>query len=99
MPFGVHSEVGRLRKVMVHRPGLEHARLTPSNAADLLFDDVIWVAKAKQEHDAFCEIMRERDVEVFEIETPLTEVLANSDARPWRCEHVLSERQSGLGAV
>ena len=44
MPFGVHSEVGRLRKVMVHRPGLEHTRLTPSNAEDLLFDDVLWVA-------------------------------------------------------
>ena len=46
MPFGVHSEVGRLRKVIVHRPGLEHTRLTPSNAGELLFDDVIWVARA-----------------------------------------------------
>ena len=44
MPFGVYSEVGRLRKVMVHRPGLEHTRLTPSNAEELLFDDVLWVA-------------------------------------------------------
>ena len=42
MTFGVHSEVGRLHKVMVHRPGLEHARLTPSNAEELLFDDVLW---------------------------------------------------------
>ena len=48
MPFGVHSEVGRLRKVMVHRPGLEHTRLTPSNAEELLFDDVIWVSRAKR---------------------------------------------------
>src|SRR4029453_12451064 len=47
--FGVHSEVGKLRKVMVHRPGLEHRRLTPSNAEDLLFDDVIWVDRAEQE--------------------------------------------------
>ncbi len=38
--------VGRLRRVMVHRPGLEHARLTPSNAGELLFDDVIWVYSA-----------------------------------------------------
>ena len=43
MAFGVHSEVGKLRKVMVHRPGLEHSRLTPSNAEELLFDDVLWV--------------------------------------------------------
>jgi arginine deiminase len=55
MPFGVNSEVGRLRQVMVHRPGLEHTRLTPSNAAELLFDDVLWVARAKAEHDMFCE--------------------------------------------
>ena len=53
MPFGVYSEVGTLRKVMVHRPGLEHTRLTPSNAEELLFDDVIWVARAKAEHDMF----------------------------------------------
>ena len=64
MALGVHSEVGRLRKVMIHRPGLEHTRLTPSNAEELLFDDVLWVKKAKDEHDAFAEVMRERGVEV-----------------------------------
>ena len=58
MSFGVNSEVGRLRQVMVHRPGLEHTRLTPSNAGELLFDDVLWVARAKAEHDMFCEAMR-----------------------------------------
>lgn len=47
MSFGVHSEVGRLRQVMVHRPGLERTRLTPSNAGELLFDDVLWVSKAE----------------------------------------------------
>ena len=46
MLLGAFSEVGRLRRVMVHRPGLEHTRLTPSNAEELLFDDVIWVARA-----------------------------------------------------
>ena len=66
MPFGVYSEVGKLRKVMVHRPGLEHARLTPSNAEELLFDDVLWVARAKAEHDMFAGVMRDRGVEVFE---------------------------------
>jgi arginine deiminase len=45
MAPGAHSEVGRLRKVMVHRPGLEHTRLTPSNAEELLFDDVLWAIK------------------------------------------------------
>ena len=80
MPLGVHSEVGRLRRVMVHRPGLEHSRLTPSNAEDLLFDDVIWVARAKAEHDMFVEAMRSRGVEVFLAEKLLAEALAKPEA-------------------
>ena len=78
MALGVHSEVGKLRRVMVHRPGLEHSRLTPSNAEELLFDDVLWVARAKAEHDAFAEALRERGVEVFYAE----ELLAQTLARP-----------------
>jgi arginine deiminase len=84
---------------MVHRPGLEHSRLTPSNAEELLFDDVLWVSQAKKEHDAFCEVMRERGVEVFEIEHLLAEALESSDARAWVCEHVLNELQVGIGAA
>jgi arginine deiminase len=98
MPLGVHSEVGRLRRVMVHRPGLEHTRLTPSNAEDLLFDDVIWVARAKAEHDMFVEAMRDRGVEVFLAEQLLAEALAKPEAREWVCGHILSERQVGITA-
>src|SRR6516165_9686912 len=98
MALGVHSEVGRLRRVMVHRPGLEHTRLTPSNAGDLLFDDVIWVARAKQEHDMFVEVMRERGVEVFLAEKLLAEALAKPEAKEWVCSHILSERQVGVMA-
>ncbi len=97
MALGVHSEVGKLRKVMVHRPGLEHTRLTPSNAEELLFDDVLWVAQAKREHDAFCELMRERGVEVFEAETLLAEALAKPDTQDWVADHILNERQVGIG--
>ncbi len=99
MPFGVHSEVGKLRKVMVHRPGLEHARLTPSNAADLLFDDVLWVRQAKAEHDMFCDVMRERGVEVFEAEQLLTDSLAKPEVRDWVGDHILNERQVGITAA
>jgi arginine deiminase len=99
MPFGVHSEVGKLRKVMVHRPGLEHTRLTPSNAEELLFDDVLWVARAKAEHDMFAEVMRERGVEVFEAETLLAEALAKAEARDWVCGHILNEREVGVAAA
>jgi arginine deiminase len=99
MPLGAYSEVGKLRKVMVHRPGLEHTRLTPSNAEELLFDDVLWVARAKAEHDMFCEAMRDRGVEVFEAEQLLAEALASPEARDWVCGHILSEREVGITAA
>src|SRR5262245_9828703 len=98
MVFGVHSEVGRLRKVLVHRPGLEHSRLTPSNAEELLFDDVLWVHQAKKEHDNFVELMRERGVEVFLAESLLAEALAVDAARDFVKEHVLGERHIGIHA-
>jgi arginine deiminase len=99
MPLGVHSEVGRLRQVMVHRPGLEHTRLTPSNAKELLFDDVLWVSKAKSEHDAFCEMMRERGIEVLEAERLLAAALEQPGARDWVSDHILNEREVGITAA
>jgi arginine deiminase len=92
----VDSEVGTLRKVLVHRPGREHMRLTPSNAEDLLFDDVVWVERAEEEHDAFCSVMRERGVEVYDAETLLAEVLEMPEARTWVLDHVLDERHVGV---
>jgi arginine deiminase len=95
--FSVESEVGTLRKVIVHRPGLEHTRLTPTNAEELLFDDVIWVKRAKEEHDAFVSVMRDRGVEVFEVGDLLTEVLAilrsGKRSASIRCE---SSRPAGI---
>ncbi len=58
--FGVHSEVGKLHKVMVHRPDLSLQRLTPTSHDELLFDDVLWVERAQYEHDQFVARMRER---------------------------------------
>jgi arginine deiminase len=95
MPWGVHSEIGTLRKVLVHRPGLEHTRLTPSNAEDLLFDDVIWVKRAKEEHDVFAETLRERGVEVFFAEALFADVLAMPEGQDWVCDHMLNERMVG----
>ena len=74
--FGVHSEVGKLRKVMVHRPELSLQRLTPANHDELLFDDVLWVERAQYEHDQFVARMRERGVEVFLLRDLLAEALA-----------------------
>ena len=78
--FGVHSEVGKLRKVIVHKPDLSLKRLTPSNHDELLFDDVLWVERAEWEHDQFTQVMRERGVEVFYVMDLLRETLASSEA-------------------
>ena len=75
----LHSEVGKLRKVIVHRPDLSLQRLTPANHDDLLFDDVLWVEQAQREHDAFVQVLRERGTEVFYVHDLLAETLAASD--------------------
>ena len=93
--FGVHSEVGRLRQVMVHRPELSLQRLTPSNHDDLLFDDVLWVERAQYEHDQFVARMRERGVEVFLLQTLLAEALAASDEGRQRLIEVAASEYTG----
>ncbi len=84
--FFVGSEVGRLRKVLVHRPGLSLQRLTPSNAEELLFDDVLWVRKAGEQHDEFVQLLRDHDVEVLLLQDLLAETL---DRTPGAREHIL----------
>jgi arginine deiminase len=78
---GVTSEVGRLRTVLLHRPGPELQRLTPRNNADLLFDGVPWVGRAQEEHDAFAEALRDRGVEVLYLQQLLTETLDQAESR------------------
>jgi arginine deiminase len=98
--FGVHSEVGKLRKVMVHRPELSLQRLTPSNHDDLLFDDVLWVERAQYEHDQFVEKMRQHGVEVFYFRDLLGEALAASDEGRGRLiELAVSEYTVGVSLV
>ena len=98
--FGVHSEVGKLRQVIVHRPDLSLSRLTPANHDELLFDDVLWVERAQWEHDQFVARMRERGVEVFYVKDLLGEALAADDAiRQRLIELVASEYVVGIGLV
>ncbi|WP_341924494.1 arginine deiminase [Nocardioides psychrotolerans] len=78
---GSDSEVGRLRTVMLHRPGNELKRLTPRNNDKLLFDGIPWVARAQEEHDAFAEALRARDVEVLYLTDLLTDTLGTAEAR------------------
>ena len=78
--------MGTLRTVMVHRPDLAHERLSPTNCHELLFDDAIWVRRARQEFDAFVDLMREHGVEVVLVHDLLTEVLEDAEARKWILE-------------
>jgi arginine deiminase len=98
--FGVYSEVGKLRKVMVHRPDLSLQRLTPGNHDELLFDDVLWVERAQLEHDMFVQTMRDRGVEVFLFETLLAEALATSeDVRTRLIDIIISDYTVGWSVV
>ena len=97
--LGVHSEVGKLRTVMVCRPGLAHQRLTPGNAAELLFDDVLWVQEAQKDHYDFVLKMRERGTEVVDLHEMLAETLADKAARDWVLERRITRNDVGLGMV
>jgi len=93
--LGVHSEVGRLHEVMVHRPDLSLRRLTPANCEALLFDDVLWVKRARQEHDIFVDALRERNVTVRDLGEMLAEALAPPEARRWLLDRRVSRATVG----
>ena len=97
--FGVHSEVGQLRKVMVCAPGLAHSRLTPSNCDDLLFDDVLWVENAKRDHFDFTMKMRDRGIEVVEMHNLLAETVAVPEGKKWILDNQVVPNQVGLGFI
>jgi len=97
--YGVHSEVGRLHKVVVCAPGLAHRRLTPTNSDDLLFDDVMWVENAQRDHADFRNKMASRGVEVVELHDLLAEAMAITDAKAWLLDRKIVPNQVGLGLV
>ncbi|HUZ64623.1 MAG TPA: arginine deiminase [Acetobacteraceae bacterium] len=92
---GVYSEVGCLREVLVHRPDLSLQRLTPENCRSLLFDDVLWVKRARQEHDTFVDTLRDRGAEVLEFGTLLAETMQNTEARQWLLHHRVCQETVG----
>ncbi|WP_192248539.1 arginine deiminase [Mesorhizobium silamurunense] len=97
--LGVHSEVGRLREVMVHRPDLSLRRLTPENCKSLLFDDVLWVKRARQEHDIFVDALQERGVTVHPFSELLAETMGLSEARDWLLDRRVHAGVVGLDMV
>jgi arginine deiminase len=88
MTFGVQSEVGQLRQAIVHRPGLELSRLAPQNIGELLFDDVLWASKAKEEHDVFAEILRDHGVQVHYFAQLLAQTLELPQGRAFVLDRV-----------
>jgi arginine deiminase len=99
LTYGVHSEVGTLRKVLVCAPGLAHRRLTPTNCDELLFDDVLWVENAQRDHFDFVAKMRNRGVEVVELHNLLTETMDIAGARAWLLDRKVVANEVGLGLV
>ena len=95
--YGVHSEVGKLRRVLVDRPGAALARLTPSNCEELLFDDVLWVKQARVEHMTFVDAIRHRGAEVVFLREALAETLRDAAARRWLLERRVNENTVGVG--
>ncbi|HVS69260.1 MAG TPA: arginine deiminase family protein, partial [Mycobacteriales bacterium] len=92
---GSNSEVGRLRTVVLHRPGPEIKRLTPRNSADLLFDAIPWVEKAQEEHDAFAQTLLDNGVEVLAMRDLLIGALDVTAARDELLERTLADRRLG----
>lgn len=99
MPFHVDSEVGRLKQVILHRPDLEMKRLTPTNAADLLFDDVLWVKRAREEHDAFANMLRDRGITVHLLGDLLRTTVQHEEAREYILDQIFDERFYGPLAI
>ncbi|MEU4175073.1 arginine deiminase [Streptomyces sp. NPDC026589] len=97
--LGVHSEVGRLRKVLVCAPGLAHRRLTPTNSGDLLFDDVMWVENAQRDHADFVAQLTGRGVEVVELHDLLAATVALPEARAWLLDRKITANEVGLGLI
>jgi arginine deiminase len=99
MTFHVGSEVGRLHQVLLHRPELSLKRLTPSNMHDFLFDDVLWVQRAVEEHEEFQRVLRDRGVIVHLLTDLLRETIDIPEARKFVLDHIIDERYFGPMAV
>ena len=99
MEFSVDSEIGKLRQVILHRPGNEMLRLTPQNKDHLLFDDVLWLERAQEEHDQFARVLTDRDIEVLYLSDLLAQTLEVPEARQYVLDRVVNENTNGPSAA
>ena len=99
MDFSVDSEIGKLRQVILHRPGNEMLRLTPQNKDHLLFDDVLWLERAQEEHDQFARVLTDRDIEVLYLSDLLAQTMEVPEAREYVLDRVVNENTNGPSAA
>ena len=99
MDFSVDSEIGKLRQVILHRPGNEILRLTPQNKDHLLFDDVLWLERAQEEHDQFARVLTDRDIEVLYLSDLLAQTMEVPEAREYVLDRVVNENTNGPSAA
>lgn len=97
--FHVDSEVGRLRQVILHRPGIELSRLTPRNVDALLFDDILWAKRAREEHDAFAQVLRDHGTRVHYFADLLAQTLDGGEARDWLLDRVITPATVGPALI
>ncbi len=95
----VSSEIGRLRTVIVHRPGIEIARITPENKEALLFDDLLWLERAQEEHDRFTGMMTQRGVEVLYFENLLRDILDMDEIKGQIIDDIITPARCGAGVA
>lgn len=80
-PIKINSEIGKLRTVLLHRPGEELEALTPEYMGRMLFDDVPYLKAAQEEHDAFAKVLKDNDIEVLYLDQLASEALYTEDIR------------------
>ncbi|SUO90156.1 arginine deiminase [Streptococcus uberis] len=90
-PIHVYSEIGKLKKVMLHRPGKEIENLMPDYLERLLFDDIPFLENAQKEHDAFAEALRNEGIEVLYLEKLAAESLINEEVRTAFIDEYIAE--------
>jgi len=98
-PIHITSEIGKLKVVVLHRPGEELENLTPDYLTDLLFDDIPYLKKAQEEHDAFAQVLRERGVEVLYLDQLATEALATDALREQFVDDMLANSKQDTRRV
>jgi len=98
-PIHITSEIGKLRVVVLHRPGEELENLTPDYLTDLLFDDIPYLEVAQKEHDAFAQVLRDHGVEVLYLDQLVTEALSTEQLREQFVDEMLAASKQGSRRV